>query len=245
MGQVAMMVTDRLIALPRRAKFLKELPRERPYLTIAVVAQVITVQRKQSTILEPYETPELLHIGITTARGQGHHGTLFEGVESKMARNERIEHAERIEERTPPQALEPIAAADVSASRRHVTIAVHDQHRRLLEGRREEDGCVCVVVADIDNLRQSCQPDHAAQVKREPEWEKDDATVLCGVRAWPEQRQTRGQPAEYCLGKSSPQLSDIPGRGDYIEVADAKAQRGEGRFERQPRELLRVLLAAE
>ena len=119
-----MMITDRLIASARWPKGVKELLCERPDLAIAVVAQVVSAQREKATLLELYELPELLHVRIAAARGQGHDGAFLEGLKAKVMCDQRVEHADRIEESPPREALEPVAAADVGAGRRHVTVAV-------------------------------------------------------------------------------------------------------------------------
>ena len=153
-GKIAVVVGDGLTPLPRRPEHVEELARERAHLAVAVVAQIIAVERELPAFLEMDEVLELVRISIAAAGGERHHGAFLEGRKAQMIGDEGVEHAERVEEAAAPAAFEPVAAADVGAGGRHVSEAVHHQHCRLLERRGEEDGGVRVVVADLDDGRQ-------------------------------------------------------------------------------------------
>ena len=153
-GKITMTVVDGLVQLAPRTERFREPLLERLLDAVGVVADQVPIDRKSSLGLKAHQLAELICVGRPAGAGERHHGPFRERLEPQIGSRRRIEKAEGVEDLAVPQALEAIAGADIGGLGGLVAMAVHHQHGGLLEGRREEDRRMRVVMLDLHDLQQ-------------------------------------------------------------------------------------------
>ena len=123
-----------------------------------------------------------------------------------------------------PQALEPVALAEIGAGRAVVAVAVHHQYERLLERRHEEDGGVRMVVRNVDDRRQRGGAEAAGEVAHQEMIEEYDIVLLRGVRAGQRQAEAQREAAQQERRERPAQQPQVPRRGYAVDIAEIDTQ---------------------
>ena len=245
-GHVAMPVQDRLATDARRPEGGGELVPERAQLTEHIVAEIGHVDGIAAVGRRPDHVAEALDVGVLAVGGERHHlAFVAEAGKSQIFRDERIDEAGRVHDPGRPQALEPVAPAEIGARRAVVAVAVHHQYQSLLERRHEEAGGVRIVVGNVDDRREWSRTQAPADIARQDMVEKDDIVLLRGVRS----RQREGE-AERKAAQQEPcerpaQEPQVPRRGYAIDIDEVEAQLLEAGREGQLGKLLGLRVPVE
>ena len=94
---------------------------------------------------------------------------------------------------------------------------------------------------DIDDRRQRTGAQVLAQASLEILIEEHDLVLLRDVRARQQERQAERKPAADDRQEGAPQLANVPGRGDGIDIIDADGQLGKRCPDRVLREFVGLL----
>ena len=189
---------------------------------VGVVTDQVPIDRKSSLGLEVNEFAELICVGRPAGAGERHHGPFREWLEPQIGRAGRIEKAERIEDLAVPQALEAIAGADIGGLGGLVPMSVHHQHRRLLEGRREKDRRMRVVMLYLNDLQQllvDAEVPHQSPSK--PHGHGDDEGGQIWAGAWRNHIEAGRKPPHQRPEHVAPERLHLPRRRDDIDIVDA------------------------
>ena len=146
-GHVAVPVGERLAGQARRPEGVDELALEGTQLAEGVVAEVGHVDGIAAVRRRADDVAEALDEGVLAEGGERHHLALVaEAGKAQILGDEGVDEPGRVHDAGRPDALQPVAAADIGAARAVVAVAVHDEHQRLLERGDEEHGGMRVVM---------------------------------------------------------------------------------------------------
>ena len=122
-------------------------------------------------------------------------------------------------------------------------MAVHHQHRRLLEGRHEKYRRMRVMMADLHDLRQLLSCRSATSIPIEVPWEWRRSWSICAGGRLAEAFEACRNPLRR-RKHVSPKRSHLPRRRDDIDIA-TQALDVERCLQRAERKFSRMLLAVE
>src|SRR4029079_1830477 len=108
----------------------------------------VHVDREAPLGLEAHDIAHPVHESGVSAGRQRHHRSFLERVEAEVEGDERVDHADAVEEAAMPWPIDAIADAREGARRGIVAIAVYDEDAGLLERRNKKDRSVRLVMAD-------------------------------------------------------------------------------------------------
>src|SRR5262245_44561029 len=173
-----MAVGEHFTRRPRGAKRLYETGLEWFQHAVFVVAEIIHVDREAPLRLEAHNIAHSVHESGVSAGRQRHHRSFLERVEAEVDGDERVDHADAVEETAMPLPIDMIAGTGEGARRGIVAIAVYHEDAGLLERRNKEDCRVRLVMADVKDLGQMLTAELAFQIVAQPEVQEHDATLL-------------------------------------------------------------------
>src|SRR5215467_2486238 len=163
---------------------------------IFVVAEIIHVDREAPLRLEAHNIAHAVHESGVATGGQRHHRSFLEWIEAEVDGDERVDHADAVEEAAMPLPIDMIAGTREGARRGIVAITVYDEDAGLLERRNEKDCRVRLVMADVNNLGQTLTAELALQIVAQPEVQEHDATLLRRLSGGQQKAKAGGQPAK-------------------------------------------------
>src|SRR5262245_11340569 len=177
-SHVAVAVGERLTRRTRRSESLYKLPFKGLEHAVLVVAEIIHVDRESPCRFEAHNFAHAAHKSGVAAGCQRHHCALLERLKSEVLGDERVDHADAVEEAAMPLSLDDIPSPHESTGRGVVAIAIDDENAGLFKRRGKENRGVRFVMADVYYLGQTQASELAPQIIPEPEIQEDDAAFL-------------------------------------------------------------------
>src|SRR5262245_23134872 len=173
-----MAVSEHFTRRARGTKRLDETGFEWFQHAVSVVAEIIHVDREAPLRFEAHNIAHAVHESGVSAGCQRHHRSFLERVKAEVDGDERVDHADAVEEAAIPLPIDTIAGTCEGARRSVVSIAVYDEDAGLLERRNKKDCRVRLVMADVEDLGQTLTAELALQIVAQPEVQEHDAALL-------------------------------------------------------------------
>ncbi len=245
-GDVVMMRRQRLIGFPACAEHLVEARFEGFDETVGRVVDELLIDLDAPLRQQPDQRAEFVLVGGPAHGGERHHGSLLEVGETQVLRDAGVKHAEAVEHRIRPLALQAIAPAGPSAGGAVVAIAIGNQHGRFLEGRHEEHRRMALVVAHLHDGRQPAQTELMPQPELQTVGHIEQADRMRAVRLGSQQVEACRQLAENRAEQRAANALHVPRTGDHVDIVKPhETAWPEDRVQRHARIFQRVLDAVE